>query len=284
MASVLRLKKKSLYLRRRNSKGGKMNKGIGLISGIGLGAGLMYVLDPDRGKRRRALARDKMVRLLHKADDAVWTTSRDVRNRARGLAAEASSLFGSDTPSDDVLVERVRSKMGRCVSHPGAIAVTANNGRVTLTGPILADEVADLLSCVGSISGIDEIDNHLEVHSEAGGVPGLQGGVKREGRRFELLQRNWSPAARLIMGASGAGLMLYCSSRKDTSGSLLGTIGFGLLLRSLTNKEMKKLVSLNFKQRGGQEALHTEQSSQTESNSTTAMAEKHNTARQGQAR
>lgn len=261
-----------------------MNKGIGLISGIGLGAGLMYVLDPDRGKRRRALVRDKTMRLLHKTDDAVWTTSRDLRNRVRGLAAEASSLFSSDHPSDDVLVERVRSKMGRCVSHPGALTVTANSGRVTLTGPILADEVAGLLSCVGSISGVDEIDNRLEVHSEAEGVPGLQGGVKREGNRFELFQRNWSPTARLIMGASGAGLMLYCSSRKDTSGSLLGTIGFGLLLRSLTNKEMKQWVSQNFKQRGEQDALHTEQSSQTEGDSATATAEKHNTARQGQTR
>ena len=225
-----------------------------------------------------------MVSLLHKTDDAVSTTSRDVRNRARGLAAEASSLLSGDKPSDDVLVERVRSKMGRCVSHPGAIDVSANNGRVTLSGPILADEVADLLSCVGSIRGVDEIDNHLEVHTKAEGVPGLQGGVKREGHRFELLQRNWSPTARLIMGATGTGMMLYCSSRKDRSGSLLGTVGFGLLLRSLTNKEMKQLVSLNFKQRGGEETPQTEQSSQTETHSTGATAEKHNTARQGQAR
>ncbi|HJQ70229.1 MAG TPA: BON domain-containing protein [Blastocatellia bacterium] len=261
-----------------------MNKEVALISGIGLGAGLMYLLDPDRGRRRRAMARDKMVHLLHKADDAVGTTSRDVRNRARGLAAGATSLFGNDQPSDAVLVERVRSKMGRCVSHPGSIEVSASNGRVTLTGQILANEVADLLSCVGSIRGVEEIDNRLEVHSKGDRVPGLQGGVRREGHRFELFQRNWSPTARLIMGASGAGLMLYCSSRKDTSGSLLGTIGFGLLMRSLTNKEMKRLVSFISKQRGDEESARTEQSSENEANATSPAAEKHSTARQGQAR
>jgi hypothetical protein len=36
-------------------------KGNQILIGLGLGAGLMYVLDPDRGKRRRAQSRDKVI-------------------------------------------------------------------------------------------------------------------------------------------------------------------------------------------------------------------------------
>lgn len=36
-----------------------------LINGVVLGAGLMYLLDPDRGARRRSVRRDQVVHLLH---------------------------------------------------------------------------------------------------------------------------------------------------------------------------------------------------------------------------
>ena len=45
-----------------------MNKGVALIGGVGLGAALMYIFDPDRGKRRRALVQDKVTAVGHKAE------------------------------------------------------------------------------------------------------------------------------------------------------------------------------------------------------------------------
>jgi hypothetical protein len=38
-----------------------MNKPEAVILGMALGAGLTYLLDPDRGGRRRGLVRDKLV-------------------------------------------------------------------------------------------------------------------------------------------------------------------------------------------------------------------------------
>ena len=58
-----------------------------VLVGAGAGAGLMYLLDPDLGNRRRALMRDQLVRAGHVTGDAVDVTSRDVRNRARGAVA-----------------------------------------------------------------------------------------------------------------------------------------------------------------------------------------------------
>ena len=53
----------------------------------------MYVFDPERGRRRRALARDKAVHAAHKAGDALGAKSRDLSNRARGLVAETRSAL-----------------------------------------------------------------------------------------------------------------------------------------------------------------------------------------------
>ena len=60
-----------------------------LLGGIGLGAAVMYVLDPQGGRRRRALARDKAVSLANKTGRVVEATSRDLANRAKGVAADA---------------------------------------------------------------------------------------------------------------------------------------------------------------------------------------------------
>ena len=64
-----------------------------LLSGIGIGAGLMYLLDPERGRARRAIARDKALSLANKTGDAVARRSRDIGNRAKGVAAEVRSAF-----------------------------------------------------------------------------------------------------------------------------------------------------------------------------------------------
>jgi len=55
----------------------------------------MYILDPQMGRRRRALARDKAVRFAHEAEDALEVVGKDLRNRAQGLAAgDCSVLVG----------------------------------------------------------------------------------------------------------------------------------------------------------------------------------------------
>jgi hypothetical protein len=48
----------------------------------------MYILDPDRGRRRRALARDKAVKTWNRSERYLEKVSRDLANRTRGLAQE----------------------------------------------------------------------------------------------------------------------------------------------------------------------------------------------------
>src|SRR5215813_4006719 len=171
-----------------------MNRNILFLGGIGLGAGLMYIFDPDRGRRRRATARDAAHHIANAFDDAVGKTSRDLSNRAQGIVAELNSIFRCEEADDEVVAARVRSKLGRAVALPHAIHVTVNQGRVTLSGQILASEVDQLLKHVRAIRGVTGVENRLEAHEQAGGVSSLQGGAPHHGETSELMQSNWSPA------------------------------------------------------------------------------------------
>jgi hypothetical protein len=76
-------------------------KAAALLTGVGIGAALMYVLDPDRGKRRRALVRDKAVSLANQTGRIVAKKSRDLTNRAKGMAAGMRSAAGAPAERRD---------------------------------------------------------------------------------------------------------------------------------------------------------------------------------------
>jgi uncharacterized membrane protein len=222
-----------------------MNRGLTLLGAAGLGAGLMYFLDPVLGRRRRALVRDQAVSALAHADDLVGKTGRDLANRAAGFAAETSARFRDQSDaSDTVLADRARAAIGRVCSHPSSVDVTVRDGRVTLSGPILADEVSGVFRAVRSVPGVTGVEDRLGVHEEAGNVPGLQGQGKPPGARLDLMQANWAPATRLIAGAVGGSLMVNCLARRTPLAVFLGTAGFGLFLRAVTNMELRQLLGM----------------------------------------
>lgn len=65
---------------------------MGVATGLALGALAMFIFDPQQGRRRRALARDKMVHYGKEIGDFAAATSKDLGNRAYGLAKEAEGL------------------------------------------------------------------------------------------------------------------------------------------------------------------------------------------------
>lgn len=211
-------------------------------TGLGLGAGLTYFFDPQRGRRRRASVRDTMTHVAHVTGNAVGKTSRDVSNRVRGFVSEVPRTFKGATVSDEVLVERVRAKLGRVISHPRAIGVTAVQGRVTLSGLILSSEVDRLLKAVSAGRGVAGIENRLEAHEDATDIPSLQGGTLRSGETSEFMQTTWSPTARLLAGVAGGALALYGMRRRGIIGASLGLLGGSLFTRGLTNLEMRELA------------------------------------------
>ena len=150
-----------------------MNKGVALVGGVGLGAALMYIFDPDRGTRRRALIRDKVEAAGNKLGDKVEKMGRDLSNRAYGVVAETKSIFQPDEVTDDVLVDRVRSRLGRIPVDIGSFDLAAKDGVLTLRGQIVADELPKVLRAARFVRGVKDIDNQFEVHERAGSVPAL---------------------------------------------------------------------------------------------------------------
>jgi hypothetical protein len=59
-----------------------------MLGAFALGALAMYLLDPVQGNRRRALVRDKTYSYALHARRRADARSRDIANRARGVAAE----------------------------------------------------------------------------------------------------------------------------------------------------------------------------------------------------
>ena len=68
----------------------EMRRGGDILAGLLLGAGAMYLLDPDRGTRRRALMRDRAIHLGHTLERLVS----DVLDLARGDRDLARPLAG----------------------------------------------------------------------------------------------------------------------------------------------------------------------------------------------
>ncbi len=222
-----------------------MGKQRTLIGGAALGAGLMYFLDPGRGRRRRAHVRDKAIHFWKRSGDALDTTGRNLRDRIVGLTAEARSVFGREEEEidDRQLADRVRSRMGRIVSHPRAVDVTVHHGRVTLSGPILHNEADRLVATVSGIGGVKGVENRLEVHRERD-IPALQGGGGRPGYQWEIMQSNWSPSLRFVMSSLGAGLAVSGFMRRGPVGYALAGAGSAALLRAITNIEFKRLFGI----------------------------------------
>jgi len=74
--------------------GGMIMKGIiTILAGLGAGAALMYLLDPEGGNRRRALIHDKAIKLNRQGRQAIEGTVKDLSNRAKGVSHDMRSML-----------------------------------------------------------------------------------------------------------------------------------------------------------------------------------------------
>ena len=169
-----------------------------LLAGTGLGALLMFIADPNRGARRRAMVRAKAVRGARVSGRLVAATATDLANRTRGVAANVWGTIRPEPVDDARLVERVRAALGHVCSHPRAIGVEAVDGGITLRGDVLASEAEGVLAAVGSVRGVYEIVDSLEKHATAD-APSLQGRGRSGEPSLHLVQRGWAPMTRRLV-------------------------------------------------------------------------------------
>jgi uncharacterized membrane protein len=211
---------------------------------MGLGAGVMYLVDPRSGRWRRAHVQGKAVHAAHEAGDAAQLVVRDVAHRAKGVLFELFGRLRRGAVDDAKLEARVRAALGRVCSHPHSVRVRCSGRRVVLEGVVLSSEMKRVLASVRGVRGVRQVDNLLQEQRQPGSNPNLQGGVPRPGERPEFLQRHWSPATRFYGGVVGAGLAVFGLSRRNSVGAVVGLGGVLLALRGLTNLELRRLTGI----------------------------------------
>lgn len=146
---------------------------IALFIGAGLGATLMFMLDPGRGARRRALVRDKTAKVFRRSGRVIQESSQDIRHRLSGKVAEIRSK-NAPPPTNLQLEERVRAELGHNVEHARSIEVIADDGYVTLRGNVLRDELEDVLSTVRDVPGVRKVHSEMQIRSDPGDIPSLE--------------------------------------------------------------------------------------------------------------
>jgi hyperosmotically inducible protein len=176
-----------------------------VLAGVGVGALLMYTLDPQQGRRRMALARDRASHLGRQAGRWAGVGWRDLSHRVSGVGARLGRMVRRDTTDDEILVERVRARIGRVVARPHGVEVSSSSGRVCLRGPVLEQEREQLLRAVRSVPGVRGVDTQLALHPTAATVPGLQGATNRRNGNGS---RHLTPGAQLLAVAAGVGVLL----------------------------------------------------------------------------
>jgi hypothetical protein len=138
-----------------------MNRTIALLTGAGLGAGMMFFLDPRRGKQRRVKVRDKMIRLSHQVQEARDTIVRDARNRISGLAAgDMSVLVGGKNALRGNPLRGGWSPTGRAIL--GAIGGGLFLSGLTQSAPtacVLGTAGLALMIEAATNAGIEDISN-----------------------------------------------------------------------------------------------------------------------------
>jgi hyperosmotically inducible protein len=134
------------------------------------GAGAAYFLDPKTGKRRRHVARDRLLRALRLLRHGAVKKAKLAGGRARGLAAIARR--GVRTPAvavdDETVVQRIRSDALRDVElSTSQIDVRVEDGYARLSGSVATiDDEERLVSRVRKVPGVKEVSAEVRVAEE----------------------------------------------------------------------------------------------------------------------
>lgn len=91
--------------------------GLALLGGVGAGVAAMFFLDPEQGRRRRALLRDQAIKWTRITRETVDGRLTDLRNRTAGLAHEATSLIKRNGGGDGQQPELAEIAVAESTPH-----------------------------------------------------------------------------------------------------------------------------------------------------------------------
>ena len=140
---------------------------IGKLIAAAAGFAAMYLLDPDRGKRRRAMLRDRTAGLVRRAGTVAERTQRKVASDlyAVGQKVTHPGVAQEEPANDATLAQKVMTELFRDDDVPkGSINVNAENGVIQLRGTVERPElVLEIEGRARRIPGVLDVENLLHV-------------------------------------------------------------------------------------------------------------------------
>jgi BON domain len=129
---------------------------------------LMYFVDPERGRRRRHMVRDRVMARMRRAGRAMTAMWRSAAAETYGFSHRIAHLVPKTTyvTDDETLLQRVESQLFRDRHIPkGKLNISSEHGTVILRGeldnPI---EIAHIEERIRRVPGVRSVQNLLHPH------------------------------------------------------------------------------------------------------------------------
>lgn len=135
-----------------------------LLSFGALAAAIAYFFDPENGRRRRAMTRDRLPALLRRGTRRAEQLGRSVQAEAYGATQKLKHRKEEEKgqPDDATLARKVETEIFRGADVPkGQINVNAENGVVVLRGEVEPKLIEDLEKKTRKVQGVREVENLL---------------------------------------------------------------------------------------------------------------------------
>lgn len=141
----------------------RLGCGCGSHRGRRRRAGLMYLLDPVRGRARRTAIQDQTIAIARRGARHAARKLADIEHRAKGVLHQACAAFRSGEPVHDRKLEaRVHTNLGRAIADPHAVRVMSLSGHVVVGGKLPAAEIPGAMKVVEATRGVLSVENRLE--------------------------------------------------------------------------------------------------------------------------
>lgn len=133
--------------------------------GVMTGAAAGYLLDPDRGRSRRARLGDQAKSRARATSDSIKSGLEYQRGVAKGMVHDLTEpLRPRRVYDDETLLQKVRSEALGYWDHPDTIEMDIRDGMVRLTGNVESQEGRNrLIELIRAVDGVGLIDDRLDI-------------------------------------------------------------------------------------------------------------------------
>jgi osmotically-inducible protein OsmY len=135
-----------------------------LLGGAAAGYVVAYLMDPERGRSRRAEMARQFEGMGRQANRLAQRSAIVATDRASGIKSRVLTRSGDADADDLTILDRVESEVFRDPAIPkGAINVMVVEGKAVLRGQVPEPQIGAIEAAVRKVVGVRDVENLLHV-------------------------------------------------------------------------------------------------------------------------